>query len=50
MHFKEEFFNLYKIMPLQCRPQNQDEDAPAFASCKGELRTGQDKPESLCFP
>ena len=28
--FKEEFFNLYKILRLQCTPQNQDEDAPGF--------------------
>ena len=31
-HFKEEFFNLYKILRLQCTPQHQDEDAPGFAS------------------
>ena len=32
MHSSEGFFNLYKIMRLRCRPQNQDEDAPGFAS------------------
>ena len=31
-HFKEEFFNLYKILCLPCTPQHQDEDAPGFAS------------------
>ena len=31
-HFKEEFFNLYKILRLHCTPQHQDEDAPGFAS------------------
>ena len=31
-HFKEEFFNLYKILRLRCTPQHQDEDAPGFAS------------------
>ena len=31
-HFKEEFFNLHKIMRLRCTPQHQDEDAPGFAS------------------
>ena len=30
-HFKEEFFNLYKILRLRCTPQHQDEDAPGFA-------------------
>ena len=30
--FKEEFFNLYKILRLRCTPQHQDEDAPGFAS------------------
>ena len=29
---KEEFFNLYKILRLRCTPQQQDEDAPGFAS------------------
>ena len=32
MHLKEEFFNLYKILRLRCKPQHQDEDAPGFAS------------------
>ena len=32
MHFKEEFFNQHEIMRLWCSPQNQDEDAPGFAS------------------
>ena len=31
-HFKEEFFNLYKIFRLRCKTQHQDEDAPGFAS------------------
>ena len=31
-HFKEEFFNLHKILRLRCTPQHQDEDAPGFAS------------------
>ena len=31
-HFKEEFFNLYKILRLRCTTQHQDEDAPGFAS------------------
>ena len=31
-HFKEEFFNLYKILRLRCTPQHQDEDARGFAS------------------
>ena len=29
-HFKEEFFNLYKILPLRCTFQHQDEDAPGY--------------------
>ena len=32
MHFKEEFFNLYKITCLQGTPQHREEDAPRFAS------------------
>ena len=32
MHLKEEFLNLYKILRLRCTPQQQDKDAPAFAS------------------
>ena len=28
--FKEEFFNLYKILRLRCTPQHQDEDALKF--------------------
>ena len=31
-HFKEKFFNLYKTLRLRCIPQDQDEDAPGFAS------------------
>ena len=31
-HFKEDLFNLCKILRLRCTPQNQDEDAPGFAS------------------
>ena len=31
-HFKEEFFNLYKILRLRCTPQHHDEDAPGFVS------------------
>ena len=31
-HFKEEFFNLYKILRLRCTPAHQDKDPPAFAS------------------
>ena len=31
-HFKEEFFNLDKILRLRCTPQPQDEEAPGFAS------------------
>ena len=31
-HFKEEFFNLYKIFCLQCIPQHLDEVTPGFAS------------------
>ena len=31
-HFKEEFFNLYKILRLQCAPKHRYEDAPGFAS------------------
>ena len=31
-HFKEEFFDLYKVLRLRCTPQHQDEDAPGFAS------------------
>ena len=31
-HFKEEFFNLHKILRLQCIPQHQDEVAPGLAS------------------
>ena len=31
-HFKEEFFNFYKLLRLRCIPQHQDEDAPGFAS------------------
>ena len=31
-HFKEEVFNLNKILRLRCTPQHQDEDAPGFAS------------------
>ena len=31
-HFKEDLFNLYKILRLRCTPQHQDEDAPGFAS------------------
>ena len=31
-HFKDEFFNLYKILRLRCTPQHQDDDAPGFAS------------------
>ena len=32
MHFKEEFFNLYKIMRLRCRSRHQDKDVPRFTS------------------
>ena len=38
-HFKEEFFNLYKILRLRCTPQHQDEDAPGFASTGRQKRT-----------
>ena len=31
-HFKEEFFNLYKMLRLRCTPEHQDEDALGFAS------------------
>ena len=31
-HFKEEFFNLYKILCLRCTPHYQDADAPGIAS------------------
>ena len=31
-HFKEEFFNLYKILRLRCTPQHEGGDAPGFAS------------------
>ena len=37
-HFKEEFFNLYKILRLRCTLQHQDEDAPGFASIGGQNR------------
>ena len=37
-HFKEEFFNLYKILCLRCTPQHQDEDAPGFASISWQNR------------
>ena len=29
--FKEEFFNLYKILRLRCTAQHQDDDPPGFA-------------------
>ena len=32
MHFKEEFFNLYKILRLQSTAQHDHQDAPGFAS------------------
>ena len=32
MHFKEEFFNLYKILRLRCTHQHHDEEGPRFAS------------------
>ena len=38
MRFKKDFFNLCKIMPWRCRPRNQDEDAPAFASIRRQAR------------
>ena len=31
-HFKEEFFNLYKVLRLWCTPQHQDEATPGFSS------------------
>ena len=37
-HFKEEFFNLHKILRLRCTPQQQDEDAPGFASMRRQNR------------
>ena len=37
-HFKEEFFNLYKILRLRCTPKHQDKDAPGFASIGWQIR------------
>ena len=37
-HFKEELFNLYKILRLRCTPQHQDEDAPGLASISRQNR------------
>ena len=31
-HFKDEFFNLYKIPRLRCTPKHEEEEAPVFAS------------------
>ena len=56
--FKEEFFNLYKILRLRCTPQHQDEDAPGFASISrqnrrrlrktGLLRFGEETMKERC--
>ena len=40
MHFKEVFFDLYKIKRLWCTPQHQDKDAPAFVSIGRQNRRG----------
>ena len=31
-HFKEEFFNIYKILRLRCTAKHQDKDAAGFAA------------------
>ena len=49
-NFKEEFFNLYKILRLPCTPQHQDEDAPVFASIGRQNRRRLRKTGLLRLP
>ena len=37
-HPNHEFFNLYKILRLRCKPRHQDEDAPGFAPISRQNR------------
>ena len=43
------YFGPYKILSVDGH-RITVRCSPRLGGCKGELRTGQDKPESLCFP